>query len=302
MDRTTFQALAQLRLDEAKALLDSGFYAGAYYLTGYAIECALKACISKQIHEHTMPTRKFINDFYTHDLNTLLALAGLREQLMAAPARAANWRLVKDWSEQARYSITTTEQQAHELHAACTNNNDGVFIAVAERHVVIEAKEPLAPYMVDVGWRLLEAISEQVHFSTALWFYWEPSNSWRLIITLPGVRQSGTKKFYVLILDLLHDARQLSPDEKAEADHAADSLMVIDEEDALARDIRQRIVGELGRHQFGQHLFPRGPRHGRYMHDGYVYRFTATQRELLDAPLQAGPDERAHDERRVSDN
>jgi len=104
VDRATFQKLAEFRPKEAKVLLDSGFYAGAYYLTGYAIECALKACIVKQIREHTVPTRKFVDKFYTHELDILLALADLRDQLLALPAQRANWLIVKDWSEQARYA------------------------------------------------------------------------------------------------------------------------------------------------------------------------------------------------------
>jgi hypothetical protein len=45
-DRATFQQLAELRLAEARALHAEGLYSGAYYLAGYAIECALKAKIA----------------------------------------------------------------------------------------------------------------------------------------------------------------------------------------------------------------------------------------------------------------
>jgi len=173
---------------------------------------------------------------------------------------------------------------------------------VADRQLVIEAKEPLAPYMVDAGWHLLEAIDKQVHFSTALWFYWEPSNSWRLIIILPGVKEGGTKKFYVQILAILQENRQLRPDERAAVDRAANSLMVVDEEDTLARDIRHSIVAELGMHQFGRSTSSRKSRQGRYFPDGYVYKFAPTRRELRDAPLHPSPDERTRDERHISDD
>lgn len=43
--RVEFQRLAEARLVEAKALLDVGKWDGAYYLAGYAVELALKACI-----------------------------------------------------------------------------------------------------------------------------------------------------------------------------------------------------------------------------------------------------------------
>jgi HEPN domain-containing protein len=49
MNRTDLQTLARLRLTEAKVLLRAGQHAGAYYLAGYVIECALKACVAKQV-------------------------------------------------------------------------------------------------------------------------------------------------------------------------------------------------------------------------------------------------------------
>ena len=39
MNRADLKQLAQLRLREAKALLDGGHAPGAYYLAGYAVEC-----------------------------------------------------------------------------------------------------------------------------------------------------------------------------------------------------------------------------------------------------------------------
>jgi HEPN domain-containing protein len=47
ISRADFQQLADVRLKEAKALLDLGMWDGAYYLAGYAVEVALKACIIK---------------------------------------------------------------------------------------------------------------------------------------------------------------------------------------------------------------------------------------------------------------
>ena len=47
MNRNDFQQLADVRINEAEALLVQGKYDGAYYLAGYAVECGLKACIAK---------------------------------------------------------------------------------------------------------------------------------------------------------------------------------------------------------------------------------------------------------------
>jgi HEPN domain-containing protein len=51
MNRDDFQSLATERLDDAAALLNAGRYAGSYYVSGYAIECALKACIARRTRQ-----------------------------------------------------------------------------------------------------------------------------------------------------------------------------------------------------------------------------------------------------------
>ena len=81
MNRKDLHKLADLRIEEARVLLNKGCcYAGAYYLAGYSVECALKACVAKQIRKHDFPDRKLIQDSYTHDLNKLLGLAGVRRE------------------------------------------------------------------------------------------------------------------------------------------------------------------------------------------------------------------------------
>lgn len=57
MNRLDFQRLAELRLSESTALLAAGFPDGAYYLAGYAMECALKACIAKRTREYDFPEK-----------------------------------------------------------------------------------------------------------------------------------------------------------------------------------------------------------------------------------------------------
>ena len=51
MNRQDLQNLALTRLEEVEVLLNNHKYSGAYYLSGYVIECALKACIAKQTQE-----------------------------------------------------------------------------------------------------------------------------------------------------------------------------------------------------------------------------------------------------------
>jgi hypothetical protein len=89
---------------------------GAYYLAGYAIECALKARIAAQFRENEIPDKNLVNRVYTHDLAELLRLAGLESELDTArqrdPELDRRWSIAKNWNEQARYGLWTEEQAA----------------------------------------------------------------------------------------------------------------------------------------------------------------------------------------------
>ena len=65
VNRGDWQRLSRSREREAKVLLDAGEHAGAYYLCGYAVECALKACIVKALPPRTMPEKKDVGNFYS---------------------------------------------------------------------------------------------------------------------------------------------------------------------------------------------------------------------------------------------
>ncbi len=120
-ERSLLQQISKLRLDEAKLLAREKQFSGAYYIAGYAIECALKALIAAQFRENEIPDRKFVNDVYTHDLGKLLGLAGLEEELTTArqrdPELDQRWSIVKNWDEKSRYSLWTAEQAAAMIDA-----------------------------------------------------------------------------------------------------------------------------------------------------------------------------------------
>lgn len=127
MNRNAFQQISRIRTREARALLDAGYYPGAYYLIGYAVECALKACVSKQVKRYHFPDKKLANEAFTHDLEKLVRIAGLapdfeRERRTNLDLEL-NWAVVKDWSESIRYEISISEAQARDLYSACTGRN-----------------------------------------------------------------------------------------------------------------------------------------------------------------------------------
>lgn len=129
MTRLEFQRLAESHVRHANALLQKRHPSGAYYLAGYAVECALKACIAKKTRAHSFPP-KHARDMYTHELRRLVALAGLEQRLRQdAPAGSLldqNWSTVNRWSEEARYERRTS-REARDLLRAITDPQDGVL-------------------------------------------------------------------------------------------------------------------------------------------------------------------------------
>ena len=115
-DRATLQQLAGLRLVEAKLLMRHGLFSGAYYIAGYAIEFALKAQIATQFRANEIPDKELVNALYTHNLAKLLGPAGLESALDAARRADSEldrrWSVVKNWNEQARYSLWTKDEAA----------------------------------------------------------------------------------------------------------------------------------------------------------------------------------------------
>ena len=111
-------------------LFDNGCWAGAYYLAGYAIECALKACIAKRTERFEFPDLKRVKSSYTHDLVELLRIAGLNRLLREAeynrPQLGENWLFVTGWSEEARYE-QHSESDAASLLKAVQDRKDGIL-------------------------------------------------------------------------------------------------------------------------------------------------------------------------------
>jgi hypothetical protein len=107
--RHEFQQLARMRLKDARTLIQNGNIEAAYYLTGLAVECALKACIAKGTKRHDFPpNQNAIKEIYTHDLVTLVRAARLQSPLDAERRKNAGfsskWDVVKDWNINSRYA------------------------------------------------------------------------------------------------------------------------------------------------------------------------------------------------------
>lgn len=131
MNRTDLQQLAELRIKEARILLEAGSYPGAYYLAGYAVECALKACIAKQTKEYDFPDQGIVNKSWTHNLKQLLNLAELKDRLDNETKSNKDldtfWAIVLNWPGEKRYELGVTQEEARNLCDAISEPTNGVL-------------------------------------------------------------------------------------------------------------------------------------------------------------------------------
>jgi HEPN domain-containing protein len=131
LDRTKLCRLAGRYATDAETLLKNRRWSSAFYLSGYAIECALKACIAKQIRRHQFPNLETVRDSHTHDLVKLLKLAGLAEAMKDRSKVdvqfGINWvEVVTTWRETSRYD-QPTQTMAEEMIRAVSDIEQGVL-------------------------------------------------------------------------------------------------------------------------------------------------------------------------------
>jgi hypothetical protein len=130
MNKTDLQNLSQERLEDAQSLLSSGRFGGAYYLVGYAVECALKACIAKLTRAEDFYDKNLARRIFQHNLAELANYARLSaaiEQSGESDALfQANWAQVSSWNEESRYE-THTQAEAEEMVKAVQDAEHGVM-------------------------------------------------------------------------------------------------------------------------------------------------------------------------------
>lgn len=131
MFRSTLQGIAAKRIREARVLLRAREYDGAYYLAGYAVECALKAKIAKGCKRYEFPDMRRAKQVWTHSVKDLVNLAGLTTQLAArlnaSPRFKANWGYVVKWGPDERYGQPIARKEAIDLCNGIDDPHDGVL-------------------------------------------------------------------------------------------------------------------------------------------------------------------------------
>lgn len=132
MNRPMLQLLVEERLKDAVALTTAGQWPAAYYLAGYAVECALKSCILRRVIDEGLifTEPKFAERCWVHDLEILLKLAALEKALgldiRADPVLGGHWDTIKEWKETSRY-LLKSETKARQLLEAISHPTNGLL-------------------------------------------------------------------------------------------------------------------------------------------------------------------------------
>jgi HEPN domain-containing protein len=137
LNRDKLQLLAESRIEEARVLLDSKCWTGAYYMTGLAVECALKAYIARAVQQHDFPDKSFANRVYTHKLKELALLdadlwAELQNEITTDFKLQSNWDAIFLWNDENRYEVVE-EIEARTLYNAATQPGSGVMQWIRRR-------------------------------------------------------------------------------------------------------------------------------------------------------------------------
>jgi hypothetical protein len=133
MNRSHFQKLSRLKIKEAKLLLKHRYFDGAYFLLGYSVECAFKACIARQTKRYDFPPEKdAFYKIYSHHLESLVGAAGLgtehQAELQRNSAFKDNWNIVREWRSEVRYKLGKTQPEVRDFFSAVLDDPNGVWL------------------------------------------------------------------------------------------------------------------------------------------------------------------------------
>ena len=101
------------------------------------MECALKACIAKNVREYDFPDFELARKSYSHKLQELIKTAGLETALANErrnnPDFFSKWLLVQSWKVESRYQVNVSEAHCRDFYTAVTDGASGVLAWIKMR-------------------------------------------------------------------------------------------------------------------------------------------------------------------------
>src|SRR5213080_529431 len=110
ISRAELRRIARARLKDAEVLFAGRRYDGAAYLSGYAVELALKARICRTLKWSDFPSTpgefSSYQSFRTHNLEVLLRLSGMEAAI--GSRYLPEWAAFTTWNPEMRYNPVGT--------------------------------------------------------------------------------------------------------------------------------------------------------------------------------------------------
>jgi len=131
-------------------------------------------------------------------------------------------------------------------------------------------KEQLTSEMIQLGKDVLNRLDDtELDIRSALWFYLEDSEKWRLILATPQVRVEGPKKVYQQV------KRVLSQIESERTVIDLKDISVVEENHSIIKII-SAAVGKIS--GVSEERFSRNTINGHYIEDALIYRLNCQQK------------------------
>ena len=259
LNRTDLQTLAELRIDEATALMTAAPPRpdGAYYLAGYAVECALKAAIAKLNNQHDWPEKTFVTECHTHNILALVRLAGLeavrKTDAAANPALAQNWLIVQRWSERSRYERHSRAKTQKMIDAVTDNVEWGASMD----------QGPLVIEQIDEGAKLASAFDKRTPLQAVFWLKESEDGEWFLYLASDQINDSNFDLAYGEVVRLLRPGSNMWLDTfqvkvTGSDDPIAKAVLAIQQKypGKLATRLRNRMLGGVSVDEVYIYPFP----------------------------------------------
>lgn len=265
MDRAGWQQIAEDRILDAKALLDADRWACAYYVAGYAVECALKSCVLKYVAESGVifDDEKWAKQVRTHDLGTLVKLANLE-----APFGVD---LGADQNLRAYWGDCQCLDGRETISAEGGGRSQGPLRGPHQQPARGDAMdtETLVEQRIDDGRRLIKELERGgFDVKVALWAKTGEEGKWRLYLASKAVEATGLASAYQAVyeaLDRIQVALLSSSDIRV---IAADAPVAQDAVDA------RRQSASPGPTVYSGWLLGDTPMHGAYIYPPSPLRLT----------------------------
>jgi len=131
-------------------------------------------------------------------------------------------------------------------------------------------KEQLTSEMIQLGKDVLHRLDDTaLDVRSALWFYLEDSEKWRLFLATPQVRVEGPKKVYQQV------KRVLSQIESESTGIDLKDISVVEDNHSIIKIISGAIGQVPG---VSEVRFSRNTIHGHYIEDALIYRLNYQQK------------------------